>query len=213
MGLDRQTAGRRHHMDNSISISDSRAEEMLLAERKRADRVLSALIALHLPFALLLAQVYGEWTLAIVGGVVISLVTVIVCQLYAGTLLSRMVVAAAFMSYSALLIQESHGKLELHFHVFAALAFLLLYRDWRPIVFAAALIAVQHLGFELLQADHTGFYVFPTASTGLSGIGEVLLHAAFVVFEAAGSSTSPMRWSTRRARPRSCSPARRSSTP
>ena len=185
MGLDRQTAGRRHHMDNSISISDSRAEEMLLAERKRADRVLSALIALHLPFALLLAQVYGEWTLAIVGGVVISLVTVIVCQLYAGTLLSRMVVAAAFMSYSALLIQESHGKLELHFHVFAALAFLLLYRDWRPIVFAAALIAVQHLGFELLQADHTGFYVFPTASTGLSGIGEVLLHAAFVVFEAA----------------------------
>ena len=41
---------------------------MLLVERKRADRVLSGLIALHLPVALLLAQVHDSWTLALIGG-------------------------------------------------------------------------------------------------------------------------------------------------
>ncbi len=168
----------------ATSVSRDRAEQMLFDERKRADRVLSSLIALHFPLAILLAQVYGMWTLAIVVGGAISITTLVVCYRWPGTLFSRLVVAAAFMAYSALLIQEAHGKLEIHFHVFAALAFLLLYRDWRPIVFAAALIAVQHLGFELLQADHDGFWVFPSVSSSAGGIGEVLLHAVFVAFEA-----------------------------
>ena len=47
-----------------------------------------------------------------------------------------------------------------YFDLFVLLAFLLYYRDWRPIVAAAALIAVHHLAFNYMQAagmvmDHT----------------------------------------------------------
>jgi len=164
-------------------MNDSRAEQMLLLERQRADRVLSWLLVAHLPLALALAGLHDTWALAIVVGSILSFGPLLVCRAWPGTLGSRLTVAGAFMGYSALLIQQTHGKLEIHFEIFAALAFLLLYRDWRPIVFAAALIAVHHLSFDVLQADGDGFWVFPTASTSLSGIGTVAIHAAFVVFE------------------------------
>ncbi|KAA1176429.1 methyl-accepting chemotaxis protein [Marinobacter salinexigens] len=62
------------------------------------------------------------------------------------------------------------------------LAFLLYYRDWLPIVFAAGIIAVHHLAFNYLQVStDIPVYVF-TANTGLE---IVLLHAAYVVFESA----------------------------
>ncbi len=170
-------------MTPAPSTSNARAEQLLLVERKRADRVLSGLIALHLPVALLLAQVHDTWTLALIGGGTLSIGTVVICQRYAGTLLSRLVVAGAFMCYAALLIQEMHGKLEVHFQIFAALAFLLLYRDWRPIVFAAALVTVHHISFDLLQAGHDGFYVFPWATDNLTGAGELFLHLGFIWFE------------------------------
>ena len=46
---------------------------------------------------------------------------------------------------------QSHGLIEMHFHFFGALAFLLVYRDWRVIVAAAAFVAVHHLAFMVLQ--------------------------------------------------------------
>jgi methyl-accepting chemotaxis protein len=79
------------------------------------------------------------------------------------------------------MIQQSEGMPETHFGIFTLLAFLLYYRDWRPVVAAAGLIAIHHVGFGLLQVG------------GLDGIyllaGEVnpwviALHAAYVVFEA-----------------------------
>ena len=54
--------------------------------------------------------------------------------------MTRLAIAVGFMLYAALLIHESNGMVELHFHIFAALAFLLVYRDWRVPVVAAAVI-------------------------------------------------------------------------
>ena len=84
-----------------------------------------------------------------------------------------------------LLIQESHGAIEMHFHVFAALAFLLLYRDWRVPVVSGALVAVHHLIFELLQSGGAGVWVFPHAYHGVAGLATVAVHGGFVVFEVA----------------------------
>ena len=106
-----------------------------------------------------------------------------------------MTVAAAFMGFSILFIQETHGQTEWHFDVFVGLAFLLLYRDWRVPVFGGAIVAVHHLSFWLLQRSGAHIYVFErgmaTHMTGmtmpghLAGVGMVVLHAAFVVFEVA----------------------------
>ena len=68
----------------------------------------------------------------------------------------------------------------IHYTKLYELAFLLYFRDWRPLIAAAGLIAVHHLLFSYLQAANTGIIVFNSGN----GIGLVLLHAVFVVFEA-----------------------------
>jgi two-component system, sensor histidine kinase and response regulator len=62
-----------------------------------------------------------------------------------GTTLTRQVIAVGQMLASALLIHLSGGRIETHFHIFGSLAFLAFYRDWRVIVIASAVVAVDHL--------------------------------------------------------------------
>jgi methyl-accepting chemotaxis protein len=85
------------------------------------------------------------------------------------------------MTYSMLFIAQTGGMIEMHFHVFASMAFLLIYRDWRLPVIAGGVIAVHHAFFNYLQtrgypdlvfADHHGWHI-------------VGVHAVFVVFEGA----------------------------
>jgi signal transduction histidine kinase len=49
------------------------------------------------------------------------------------------------MLYSALLIHLSGGRIETHFHIFGSLAFLGFYRDWRVLVPATIVVALDHL--------------------------------------------------------------------
>jgi len=132
-----------------------------------------------------LAAFHGYWVLAVLAGALLSGVPLLVVRARPGTLASRLVVSGAFMGYSALMIQEVHGMTEMHFDVFAALAFLLLYRDWRAPAFAGLVIAVHHLAFHLLQVAGTGVWVFSSKMSGASGLEMVALHGGFVAFEVA----------------------------
>jgi methyl-accepting chemotaxis protein len=155
-------------------------DQQLLEVRKGADRVLSLLLVLHFPAAIALAVLHGTYVAAIVVGGGISLVGYLLAKRAPGAFATRAFVALGLMGYSALFISQSHGMVEMHFHIFGALAFLLVYRDWRVIVIAAGFIAVQHLGFMLLQEADAGVYIMPAEHLGY---GMVLLHAVFVVFE------------------------------
>lgn len=76
----------------------------------------------------------------------------------------------------ALHIHLGAGRVEYHFGVFVALAFLLLYRDWRALAIGAAAIAVHHVLFDRLQA-----LGFPVACLSEPDFGQVVLHAGYVV--------------------------------
>src|SRR5919204_5031641 len=58
---------------------------------------------------------------------------------------TRHVIAVAQMLTSALLIHLTGGRIETHFHVFGSLAFLAFYRDWRVLVPATVVVALDHL--------------------------------------------------------------------
>lgn len=73
-------------------------------------------------------------------------------------------------------IQIARGMLEFHFGVFVLLGLLLVYRDWRPVLLAAALFAVHHVLFDRLQAMGYGFYCLT-----MPNIYIVFLHALYVV--------------------------------
>ena len=94
--------------------------------------------------------------------------------------ISRASVAAALMIFSALFIHQAAGMTELHFGIFVLLAFLLCYRDWKVILVAAAVIALHHLSFSYLQEWGYGAICFTQP-----GLGQVLLHALYVVVESA----------------------------
>ena len=94
-------------------------------------------------------------------------------------LAARMGIATALLSMSALIIHQSGGMIEMHFHIFAILAFLLLYRDWRVPVAGAVVVAGHHVLFNLLQSQGHGAMIFNHGT----GWGIVAVHAGWVVFE------------------------------
>ena len=96
-----------------------------------------------------------------------------------GTGLSRYVLTFVLVSFVALQIQLARGQIEFHFGVFVALAFLLVYLDWRIILFGAILFAIHHFGFDRLQAAGYGFYCASEPD-----FMRIVLHATYVVVEA-----------------------------
>jgi methyl-accepting chemotaxis protein len=97
-----------------------------------------------------------------------------------GTLGSRLVLSFVLASLVELHIQLARGMIEFHFGVFVTLALLLVYLDWRPIVFAAALFAVHHIAFDRLQAAGYGFYCLAKPDFAI-----IVLHAIYVVIQTA----------------------------
>jgi methyl-accepting chemotaxis protein len=167
-------------VDDESMTSVPSPEDQLLEVRRGADRMLSLLLVLHFPAALGLAALHGTWLAAILVGGGVSAGAHLLARRAPGAFATRVFIACGLMAYSALFISESHGLIEMHFHIFGALAFLLVYRDWRPIAIAAAFVAVHHLGFMVLQDAGAGVWVMPDAHLTF---GMVLLHAVFVVFE------------------------------
>jgi methyl-accepting chemotaxis protein len=156
------------------------AAETLNHIRSRADRALALLLVVHLPIALGVAAFTDTWLPALVFGGSISALAFFLASTRPGALETRCFIAAGFMGYSALLIHQSGGMLELHFHIFGALAFLVIYRDWRVPVVGAVVIALHHLALDTFQSHHQVIHLMPE---GHGGLPIVLLHAVFVVFE------------------------------
>ncbi len=77
------------------------------------------------------------------GGVLISLPTLAVVK-HSGQVLTRHILAIAQMLMCGLLIQFTDGRIESHFSIFGALAFLAFYRDWKVLVTASLVVAIDH---------------------------------------------------------------------
>ena len=146
---------------------------------RRTDRFLAWLLLGHLALALALAPIRGTWLSALLIGGTLSGVAMLAAWMAPGRPVTRYTIASAIMLYSGLIIYQTGGMIEMHFHVFGGLAFLLMYRDWRVPVVGAAVIAVHHVVLHELQ--HRGVPVFVFADH--MGYTIVAIHAAWVVFE------------------------------
>lgn len=137
---------------SAMTRIDEKAHDALELERQKADRFLFYLLIGHVPFAALIFPYgYDTYWVGISGAAVLFIVTILGRFLLRKTVLLRHLYAITLLSYSILFIQVQMGRIEMHFHVFGALAFLLLYRDWKPIITGAVLIAVHHAVFNLCQ--------------------------------------------------------------
>ena len=115
------------------------------------------------------------WAAVFLGGA-ISIFPAMLALLRPGRASTRYTIATAQMLMSALLIHLTGGRIETHFHVFGSLAFLAFYRDWRVLVPATVVVALDHF--------LRGIF-WPQSVYGVFAASEWrwLEHAAWVVFE------------------------------
>jgi methyl-accepting chemotaxis protein len=148
---------------------------------QRADRIMLILLGGLFGLSLALANLYSTWLEAfLIGGGTFACGAAL-SAMAPGQLITRAMMSAGLMVMTALHIHQSHGMIEFHFGVFVLLALTLYYRDWVPVVVAAATIAVHHFLFFYLQASGSNLWVLPSTDNGWI----IMLHAAYVVVETA----------------------------
>ena len=156
--------------DSPVKAADAHREQRiaqraaaLFHERRqhglqRLDRAFAFLMAGQWVFAILVAvflSPYG-WAgkvkavhfhvyLALFMGAALTVFPGALALLNPGRALTRHVIAANQMLWSALLIHLTGGRIETHFHVFGSLAFLSLYLDWKVLLTATVVVASDHL--------------------------------------------------------------------
>ncbi len=115
------------------------------------------------------------WVALLLGGLLTSL-PICLIFLFPKWAVTRHVVAATQMLWSALLIHLTGGRIETHFHVFGSLAFLAFYRDWRVLATATAFVVADHFlrGLYLPQSVYGVLTAAPWRT---------LEHGGWVVFE------------------------------
>lgn len=146
----------------------------------KADKVMLSINMVMLAVSLLMASWYQTWLEAFLIGSLSLAAIVAIYILARGKLICRLAMAAGFMIMTSLHIHQSHGMIEFHFGVFVSLALLLYYRDWKPIFFAALIIAVHHFLFYYLQLSGAPVYVLRSIE---NGIWVIFLHAVYVIVE------------------------------
>jgi methyl-accepting chemotaxis protein len=144
-----------------------------------ADRIMLGVALCLFVLSLALAPWYGTWELALTIGIGLTSASAIAVLLFPARRFTSLVNAVAFMGFTALLIQQAHGMIEMHFVIFGLLAFLLYYRDWLPLVVGAGVVAAHHLVFCILQAQGAPVFIF----NHMASLTMVAVHSAFVVFE------------------------------
>ena len=166
-------------------------DESITATRRWTDRLFAALMIGQWIFGTMLALVISPrtwigqtsevhihvWASILLGGAITS-VPVALALLRPGQTLTRHVVAAGQMLFAALLIHITGGRLETHFFIFGSLAFLAFYRDWKVLMTATAVVAIDHfvrgvfwpqsvfgvvLASNWRWAEHAGWVLFEVA--------------------------------------------------
>ena len=115
------------------------------------------------------------WAAVVLGGIV-SVFPALLAIVRPGEPSTRYTIAVAQMLMSALLIHLTGGRIETHFHVFGSLAFLAFYRDWRVLIPATVVVALDHM----LRGI---FWPQSVYGVMLTSQWRWLEHAAWVIFE------------------------------
>ncbi len=114
------------------------------------------------------------WAAVFLGLAIIS-APVALGLLWPRHVLTRHIIAIGQMLSSGLLIHLTGGRLETHFHIFGSLAFLAFYRDWRVLITATLVTALDHFARGLYWPE--SFY-----GTSIGAHWRWIEHAGWVVF-------------------------------
>lgn len=191
-----------------------RAEEHLKAHLggicRSTDRVFAWLILAEWLGAILTALVLSPeswtgtrshthirvWSAFLLGGGIASLP---VCMAFfkPGLAFTRHVIAIGQMLMGALLIHLTGGRIETHFHVFGSLALMAFYRDWRVIVTATMVVALDRIVRGIYYPQTVFGVISPGAWRWLEHTAWVVFADTFIVTSGILSLREVRAWSAR----------------
>lgn len=162
-------------------------KQNLINSYEKTDRFMLRLLLAHwVAASTITAFSYGTYILGFVGGGIVYGLAYAAVAASPGSIWSRMTMGAAFMAFSAIFIQQHMGRIEMHFHIFAALAFFIRYKDIAPTLAAAGTIAAHHALFNIAQTYEWSIAGTPVLAFNYGcGWDIVALHATFVIVESA----------------------------
>ena len=173
--------------------SSERAEELFQQHRhqvfKRTDRWFGRLMLFQWVAGIVIAVTVSPrtwagqsssihihvWAAIFLGGAISSF-PILLTFIWPGRAFTRHTVAVAQMLFSGLLIHLTGGRIETHFHIFGSLAFLAFYRDWRVLVPATIVVALDHLGRGI-------FFPYSVYGVLTASPWRSVEHAVWVIFE------------------------------
>ena len=158
---------------------------MIKTSKSSYDLFMLKLVLYHwLITSTITAYLFNAFYLGFFGGASLAFVTYIAYKFFAQTQVYRYVIALVLLTFSIIMIQQSAGRIEMHFHIFGALSFLVIYRDHRVVSVGALFILIHHFAFNYLQEFNISLFDVPIVIFNYGcGLDIVLLHAAFVIFE------------------------------
>lgn len=129
-----------------------------------------------------IAPIYNTWLLALVVGLPALVIPIFFIKTQGQSESTQHVVAASFMLFSALHIQQMQGLIEMHFGIFVFMSFLAYYQNWKVFVTAVLVVAVHHFGFFFMQQSGIGVFVMQDGSLLFTLL---IVHAAYAIAQGA----------------------------
>ncbi|MCK1681839.1 chemotaxis protein [Bradyrhizobium sp. 147] len=148
--------------------------------RAGTSKILLVALWLHVPLAVVVGVILGTgWLLPAIFMAAMASAASIAWSAGGNGPSTQMIVAVALMGGVSMLVFQFAGhpwQVDMHMYFFAALACLVAYCDYRPIVAGTVAVALHHLTLN---------FVLPAAIyPGGADLGRVVLHAVIVLIEA-----------------------------
>ena len=147
--------------------------------RATTSKVLLAVLWIHVPLALVIGLAHGDWMAPTIMMAALASAATFSWRSNGDDLSTQLTVSVALMGGVSVLVYQMSGhpwQIDMHMYFFAALACLVAYCDYRPVLAGTIAVALHHLVLN---------FVFPAAIyPGGADFGRVVLHAVILLIEA-----------------------------
>ncbi|HEU0145832.1 MAG TPA: methyl-accepting chemotaxis protein [Bradyrhizobium sp.] len=147
--------------------------------RGTTSKFLLAVLWLHVLLAIAIGMARGDWLMPTLLMAAMAAAATVSWRSAGNTLSTQLIVAVALMGGISTLVYQMSGhawQIDVHMYFFAALAMLVAYCDYRPIVAGTVAVALHHLALN---------FILPAAIyPGGADFGRVVLHAVVLLIEA-----------------------------
>ncbi len=167
------------------SLYEEESNSNLKTDHQKADKFMMQIMFLNWVLVSTFGgYFYQTYMFGFITGGILFITSFIFYKLYSGKAIFRIIIGILLPIFAMILVQQSFGRIEMHFHYFVLLAFLTIYKDYKPVTISAIVIVIQHLVFTYLQLNEVSLFGINVIIYNYGCSYDIaLLHGFFVLLE------------------------------